>query len=319
MTSWLGALNRGLCNRKDAEPSVFPPPFRSGAAGFPTNCPAGGRAPDIESEPAGAPAQRGRGHGGRAAGLARRPPSARPGRMPGRAAPGPRQPRPRRCGGCVELGFYKTCRTALCATDPPMVLTHIPLLKVPAGAVNVHGHLHRAAGPTDQHINVSVEHTDYAPVGLTYVLELARRHPEPERRHATQARRARDRPPGHVYFSALGVTCQLRCASVPLPLDILSPCGSGRQAVRSGRPGRRRALGRASQALRNGLSRPNRLASCGFPVDFEALSAHRSPGRERWSVTGPLSAPSPRSRQPCAWRVCRWPPTVSAGSAAARR
>ena len=27
-----------------------------------------------------------------------------------------------------------------------------------------------------------------------------------------------------------------RCASVPLPVDILSPCGSGRQAVRSGRP-----------------------------------------------------------------------------------
>ena len=35
----------------------------------------------------------------------------------------------------------------LCATDPPLVLTHIPLLMVPAGAVNVHGHLHRAAGP----------------------------------------------------------------------------------------------------------------------------------------------------------------------------
>ena len=57
----------------------------------------------------------------------------------------------------------------MCATDPPLVLTHIPLLKVPAGAVNVHGYLHRAAGPTDRHVNVSVEHTDYAPVGLTYV------------------------------------------------------------------------------------------------------------------------------------------------------
>ena len=34
-----------------------------------------------------------------------------------------------------------------------------------------------------------------------------------------------------------------RCASVPLPVDILSPCGSGRQAVRSGRPGRRGARG----------------------------------------------------------------------------
>ena len=78
-----------------------------------------------------------------------------------------------------RTGFQKTWRTALCATDPPLVLTHIPLLKVPAGAVNVHGHLHRAAGPTNRHVNVSVEHTDYAPVGLTYVLELACRRPEP--------------------------------------------------------------------------------------------------------------------------------------------
>ena len=77
-----------------------------------------------------------------------------------------------------RAGFHKTCRTALCATDPPLVLTHIPLLKVPAGAVNVHGHLHRAAGPTNRHVNVSVEHTDYAPVGLTYVLELACKRPE---------------------------------------------------------------------------------------------------------------------------------------------
>ena len=33
----------------------------------------------------------------------------------------------------------------------------------------------------------------------------------------TQARRARDRPPGHVYFSALGVTCQLDALPSPSP------------------------------------------------------------------------------------------------------
>ena len=81
--------------------------------------------------------------------------------------------------GLRRAGFHKTCRTALCATTPPLVLTHVPLLKIPSGAVNVHGHLHRAAGPTDRHVNVSVEHTNYAPVGLTYVLELARRRREP--------------------------------------------------------------------------------------------------------------------------------------------
>ena len=67
----------------------------------------------------------------------------------------------------------------MCATDPPLVLTRIPLLKVPAGAVNVHGHLHRAAGPTTSTSTCPSEHTDYAPVGLTYVLELACRPSEP--------------------------------------------------------------------------------------------------------------------------------------------
>ena len=84
-----------------------------------------------------------------------------------------------------RTGFQKTCRTALCATDPPLVLTHIPLLKVSAGAVNVHGHLHRAAGPTNRHVNVSVEYTDYAPVGLTYVPRACLQTPGTERRHAT--------------------------------------------------------------------------------------------------------------------------------------
>ena len=81
--------------------------------------------------------------------------------------------------GLCRAGFDKTCRTALCATAPPLVLTHVPRLKIPAGAVNVHGHLHQAAGPRDRHIDMPVEHTDYAPVRLTYVLELARRCREP--------------------------------------------------------------------------------------------------------------------------------------------
>ena len=69
--------------------------------------------------------------------------------------------------GRVEPASTRPVGRALCATAPPLVLTHIPLLKVPVVAVNVDGHLHRAAGPTDRHINLSVEHTDYAPVGLT--------------------------------------------------------------------------------------------------------------------------------------------------------
>ena len=60
-----------------------------------------------------------------------------------------------------------------------LVLTRIPLLKVTTRSVNVHGHLNRAAGLADRHVNVSVEHTDYAPVGLTHLLDLARGRPKP--------------------------------------------------------------------------------------------------------------------------------------------
>ena len=45
------------------------------------------------------------------------------------------------------------------ATDPPLALIHMLLRKVPQQP--------STEGPTPRHINVSVEHTDYAPVGLT--------------------------------------------------------------------------------------------------------------------------------------------------------
>ena len=74
-----------------------------------------------------------------------------------------------------DAGFTEQHVAALCATDPPLALSHLPLRRVPPTAVNVHGHLHGGEAPTRRHINVSVERTDYAPVGLTWVLELARR------------------------------------------------------------------------------------------------------------------------------------------------
>ena len=129
--------------------------------------------------------------------------------------------------GLRRAGFHKTCRTALCATTPPLVRTHIPLLKVPAGAVNVHGHLHRAAGPTDRHVNVSVEHTDYAPVGLTYVLGLAWRPPEPNvatlrldlpsRLGARSSRRSRGHGRGSREPSPLRSACSSSTATLTRP------------------------------------------------------------------------------------------------------
>ena len=92
------------------------------------------------------------------------------------------------------------------------------------------------------------------------------------------------RAAGPCYFSALGVTCQLDVLR-PLPLDILSPCGSGRQAVRSGTCWTPRSPDRASQALRGG------------PLSLKLLALARVPGRLRGSERPPL-APSGNAGQP---------------------
>ena len=60
--------------------------------------------------------------------------------------------------------------------DPPLLLTHVPLLQVPAGCVNVHGHVHQKESPSrNRHINVSVEQLNYRPVKLSDIRRLARR------------------------------------------------------------------------------------------------------------------------------------------------
>ena len=71
----------------------------------------------------------------------------------------------------------ETSAAALVAPgDPDLVLTHVPLIEVPLGCVNAHGHLHEKPSPTrDRHINVSVEQLDYRPVRMTEVRRLAQR------------------------------------------------------------------------------------------------------------------------------------------------
>ena len=60
--------------------------------------------------------------------------------------------------------------------DPNLLLTHVPLIDVPHGCINVHGHVHEKPSPTrHRHINVSVEQLDYHPVRMTEVRRLARR------------------------------------------------------------------------------------------------------------------------------------------------
>ena len=84
-----------------------------------------------------------------------------------------------------------TAVTLYAAGDPPLLLTHVPLLQVPLGAVNVHGHMHEAESPTpNRHINVSVEQLNYRPVRLSEIRRLARRMVEGRTvpGHSTRAR-----------------------------------------------------------------------------------------------------------------------------------
>ena len=60
-------------------------------------------------------------------------------------------------------------------TDPPMVLTHVPMEAVPQGWVNLHGHVHNNEPlRTTPHINVCVEQTEYRPVPLESLVTVAK-------------------------------------------------------------------------------------------------------------------------------------------------
>ena len=59
-------------------------------------------------------------------------------------------------------------------TDPPLVLTHLPLRNPPSGWVNLHGHVHHEPPMGHPYINVCVEHTDYRPIAVADLVTLAK-------------------------------------------------------------------------------------------------------------------------------------------------
>ncbi len=74
-----------------------------------------------------------------------------------------------------EAGFTSLHHLAMCATDPPLALSHQPLALLPGGnSFNVHGHFHEGTEPTGRHINVAIEQTGYKPIRLSAVLAEAR-------------------------------------------------------------------------------------------------------------------------------------------------
>ena len=74
------------------------------------------------------------------------------------------------------LEVDRTAVTLAAPGDPPLLLTHVPLLQVPHGCVNMHGHGHQKESPSrNRHLNVSVEQLNYRPAKLSDIRRLARR------------------------------------------------------------------------------------------------------------------------------------------------
>ena len=72
-------------------------------------------------------------------------------------------------------GFDEIYSVLYADGDPPLLMTHFPLRRIPEGCVNLHGHLHNATvrGST-RHINVCVEQVHYRPRSLTAIRRLAK-------------------------------------------------------------------------------------------------------------------------------------------------
>ena len=71
-------------------------------------------------------------------------------------------------------GFDDVWSLMVSGGEPPLIWTHYPLNEVPAGYVNIHGHVHDSPPRPSPHINVSVEQLDYRPVSLAALRALAR-------------------------------------------------------------------------------------------------------------------------------------------------
>ena len=77
-------------------------------------------------------------------------------------------------GELRATGFDRTLAVLVSPGDPPLIFTHAPLPRVPAGHINVHGHMHDGLMPDGSpHINVSVEQIEYRPTALSRVRRLA--------------------------------------------------------------------------------------------------------------------------------------------------
>ena len=48
----------------------------------------------------------------------------------------------------LPVAVDRAATTLFAPGEPPLLLTHVPLLQVPAGCINVHGHVHGKESPS---------------------------------------------------------------------------------------------------------------------------------------------------------------------------
>ena len=70
-----------------------------------------------------------------------------------------------------SLGFEDQVTAAITATDPPIALTHVPLSRIPPGAVHAFGHLHGTRAAVPRRRDVGVDVIGLAPLRLDRLLE----------------------------------------------------------------------------------------------------------------------------------------------------
>ena len=77
--------------------------------------------------------------------------------------------------GVVDSEGWDVVRSTLYAPgDPPLLITHIPLWRVPPGCVNLHGHLHPQRMPAvDRHIGIAFQALMTKPMSLAEARWLA--------------------------------------------------------------------------------------------------------------------------------------------------
>jgi len=76
--------------------------------------------------------------------------------------------------GKLRVKVFHRVKAVLTSPGDPLIWTHAPLPKLPAGYLNIHGRQHVALKPADSpHTNVSVEQLDYRQGSLVRIRRLA--------------------------------------------------------------------------------------------------------------------------------------------------